>query len=715
MSMTRLQAVILVCTGLVCLGGAQPGGAGRQGAQQSQPQGDQPAQQPTDTPAQPPTTFRGRIDFIRVDAFVTDRGGRAVTDLKQADFEVTEDGKPQKIEQFEVIKIDGPRPGDQFEQVSRLRTPDDEEREAARDDVRVFVIFLDEYHVRDRNAPAARAALTRFIENDLRPLDMLAVMYPLTPASDVFFTRDHQSVIRALQRFEGVKYKYIARNSVEREIEREPPSVIETVRNQIVYSAIDALTYRLGGLRDGRKSVIFVSEGFTTLLPPQMRRPLGTPGASTPVSDPAIEREAMEQEEMRLEGRMRDIYKAANRNNTAFYPLDPRGLAVFEFDINDGAAAAGPVIDQGTDARTLRSTQETLRNLAVETGGRAIINRNSMAEGLADMVRDASNYYLIGYTTQTPPDGKFHNIKVRVKRSGVEVRARNGYWAFTPDDVKRMNAPKVTVAQPIQQALASIAVPVQAARFVRTWVGAERGEGGKTRITLVWEPLPLQPNVRSEQAGRVTLLAIDAQGAQVFRGRSPEGASPSAAVVVPPAGTAPGRAAAPPPSGPVGPQRIAFDAPPGKLEMRLRVEGAAGGTLDDETRTIDVPDLTTPQARLSTPRVFRSRNAREFQAAVADAAAVPTATREFSRTERLLIRFDAYAPGSEKPAPAAALLSRAGQKIADVPVAAATGGGTHQIDLSLNTMAAGEYVIEITLKDATGSEAKELIALRVGA
>jgi hypothetical protein len=330
-------------------------------------------------------------------------------------------------------------------------------------------------------------------------------------------------------------------------------------------------------------------------------------------------------------------------------------------------------------------------------------------------VRDASNYYLIGYTTQTPPDGKFHNIKVRVKRSGVEVRARNGYWAFTPDDVKRMNAPKVTVAQPIQQALASIAVPVQAARFVRTWVGAERGEGGKTRITLVWEPLPLQPNVRSEQAGRVTLLAIDAQGAQVFRGRSPEGASPSAAVVVPPAGTAPGRAAAPPPSGPVGPQRIAFDAPPGKLEMRLRVEGAAGGTLDDETRTIDVPDLTTPQARLSTPRVFRSRNAREFQAAVADAAAVPTATREFSRTERLLIRFDAYAPGSEKPAPAAALLSRAGQKIADVPVAAATGGGTHQIDLSLNTMAAGEYVIEITLKDATGSEAKELIALRVGA
>ena len=128
-----------------------------------------------------------------------------------------------------------------------------------------------------------------------------------------------------------------------------------------------------------------------------------------------------------------------------------------------------------------------------------------------------------------------------------------------------------------------------------------------------------------------------------------------------------------------------------------------------------MPDLTSAQARLSTPRVFRSRNAREFQGVVSDAAAVPVASREFSRVERLLIRFDAYVPGSEKAAPVAVVLSPGGQKVTDLTVAPTTVGGTHQIDFALNGMAAGEYVLEITLKDATGAEAKEWIAIRVGA
>lgn len=221
---------------------------------------------------------------------------------------------------------------------------------------------------------------------------------------------------------------------------------------------------------------------------------------------------------------------------------------------------------------------------------------------------------------------------------------------------------------------------------------------------LVWEPLPLQPGVRRDQAGRVSLLALDAQGALVFRGRSPEGASPTSAA--PATGGTPVS---------VSPQRLTFDAPPGKLEMKLTIEAATGGTIDDETRTIDVPDMTAAQAKLSTPKVFRSRNAREFQAVVADASAVPVAAREFSRTERLLIRFDVYAPGSEKLAPTAIVMTRAGQKVADLTVAAASSGATHQIDLPLNAMAAGEYVVEITVKDASGADARELIALRIGA
>jgi hypothetical protein len=199
-------------------------------------------------------------------------------------------------------------------------------------------------------------------------------------------------------------------------------------------------------------------------------------------------------------------------------------------------------------------------------------------------------------------------------------------------------------------------------------------------------------------------MAANPAGDLVFRGSSPDVALASAG---PPAAPAAGPAATA--------QRIVFDAAPGKLELRMTVqEAGSGGTLDQEIRTIDVPDFTAPQPAISTPRVFRARTARELQTLVADTAAVPVATREFSRTERLLIRFDAYAAGTEQPQPTATLLNRAGQKMSDLPVAAAATGGTHQINLGLASIPAGEYLVEITMKGASG-EAKELVPLRVGA
>jgi len=139
------------------------------------------------------------------------------------------------------------------------------------------------------------------------------------------------------------------------------------------------------------------------------------------------------------------------------------------------------------------------------------------------------------------------------------------------------------------------------------------------------------------------------------------------------------------------------------------VEGQGGGVLDNEIRRMTVPDLTSPDAAVSTPRVYRTRTARELQVIAADASAVPTAGREFSRTERLLIRFDVYGNAT----PTAVLLNRTGQKMADLPVASATAGGSHQLEVGLAAIASGEYLIEISLKGATG-EAKELIPLRVG-
>jgi VWFA-related protein len=164
---------------------------------------------------------------------------------------------------------------------------------------------------------------------------------------------------------------------------------------------------------------------------------------------------------------MRDVYDAANRHNASIYAVDPRGLAVLEYGIGDTPAGAG-VISYANDSRALQRTQDTLRMLAEETDGRAIVNRNSLAEGLAQIVRDSSYYYLIGYTSsEAPTDGKFHQIRVRVKRNNVDVRARRGYWALTAEDAARATTPGAgtpEIAKPIQQALASIAPSVRSAR-----------------------------------------------------------------------------------------------------------------------------------------------------------------------------------------------------------------------------------------------------------
>jgi VWFA-related protein len=692
-------------------GGAQQGG-NTPPAQQGQP--GQPAPAPTDQPAAPvipgqdaQPVFRGGINFVRVDVIATDGKGQHVTDLKQEEFEVLEDNQPQTVEQFRMIKVDGnPKPGDPPPRVIRNR--DDEETEAARDDVRIFAILLDDYHVRRSNSVSIREPLTRFVQTQLRPNDMVAVMYPLTPITDLDFTRDHAKIIGAINAFEGRKYDYRPRNQLEENYVRYPTETVERIRNEVVMGALRGLSVRLGSLREGRKSLIFVSEGFTAILPPQMRRQ----DASQPenpiqarvaggLQDSSVEETAAWFGQSDVNMRMRDVYQMANRNNTSIYSLDPRGLAVFEFGFDDSAVT--PTF--ATDRRVLQMTQDTLRSLSEETDGRAIVNRNTLYEGLTQMVRDSSFYYLLGYSSKAPTDGKFHEIKVRIKRRGVDARSRRGYWAATVQDVQRASTPAKEASKPVLNALATLSGSIQSRSYVRTWVGTEKGPDGKTKVTLVWEPSPVPPGARRDAPGALAVLAATEKGTLVFRGRSALPGTPGTGS----SGTAPL-----PPGAGAGAQRLTFEAPPGKLDLRLTVEGTNGaGTLDREDKTIDVPDLTAPQVAISTPRVFRARTARDVQALSADGNATPVIGREFSRAERLIVRFDVYAAGTDAPKTTATLLNRGGDKIADLPVTKAAAGGTHAFEVGLNTFPAGEYLIQIDVAGASGT-ASEVLAVRVG-
>jgi hypothetical protein len=156
-----------------------------------------------------------------------------------------------------------------------------------------------------------------------------------------------------------------------------------------------------------------------------------------------------------------------------------------------------------------------------------------------------------------------------------------------------------------------------------------------------------------------------------------------------------------------------FDVPPGKLQLKIAVEGTGARIIDMDTREVDVPDLTGVQVGLTTPAVFSARTAREFRAIASDPHAVPTAERVFSRTQRLLIRFDAYAMGYKVPAVTARLLNRGGQEmVALIAQPDEKYPEEHLIDLPLSGLAAGEYLVEIKAKAEAG-ETTQMLAIRI--
>ncbi len=212
---------------------------------------------------------------------------------------------------------------------------------------------------------------------------------------------------------------------------------------------------------------------------------------------------------------------------------------------------------------------------------------------MKQITRDSSAYYLIGYNSaQAPTDGKFHEIKVKVKRPGVQVRAGAATgrstarrWRARPRRRRRRRRSRWKWRSPTPSCGPS------RASVVRSWVGMSRGENGKTRVTFVWEPLPKSPG-RSPARGA---------GARVA-----DGGRAGRLAVVPRQGA--GRRARVDRARPrrlrrrrrrcqAGRRRACRSTcSPGKIQLRISVEGAASQVLDSETREITVPDLTGAQA-----------------------------------------------------------------------------------------------------------------------
>jgi VWFA-related protein len=583
-----------------------------------------------------PTPQSTLARLVTIDVTVTDARGRAVTDLKPADFELQEGSTLLPLESVRLVHVAG---GSQAEPPARIQSAADERLAAGQDEARLFAIFLDEYHVASgAETDRVRETLTRFVDRDVSPRDLIAVMKPLDSLFAIRLTRDREAVRRAIESFEGRKADYAPRNAYERDYIAGTPARIDAARNQVALSAINALAVHLGSLSDRRKTLIVATESVGRADRRRGQEYLPT---------------------------LDTIIRSANRSNVAVYPFDPRD------------AAGGEPVGEG------------LRRLADETDGDAIAA--DAEPGLRRVAADSSAYYLLSFRTAHPDDGTFRELQTRVKRPAVHVRARKGYWTASPDEafraalIAKANEPKAVV--PLEPA-------PHVSPLIRPWFGMSRGDAGKTRVLFVWEPAVRVPGDRARRTvSKLVLQVRSSDGAVLFDGPvAPTGP----AAIDEPAAT---------------PARVVFDVPPGRLRLRMSIQDAASTVLDLDVRDLAIRDLKGDVA-IGTPEVLRARNAREFRTLETEAA-VPVASREFSRTERLLIRFRAYGPAGERPSISAKLLGRMGTAMRELAVVPAlTPGGDNAIDLPLAGLATGEYIVEMTVRSAA-AQATDRLGFRV--
>jgi len=405
---------------------------------------------------QPPSaTFQVEVNFVDIDAVVTDERGNPVRDLTKDDFELLDDGKPQDISAFSLVDI--PLPSASARPPAATGSVSDIKSNAEPLSGRLYVIVLDDLNVAPLRSKVVVKAARELIERHFGPNDIAAITYTSGRTDGAQeFTSDRAALLAAIDKFVGRKLRstviekadyYFTQTLKEMEVNQsddpdstDPPqsgtirgpngySDITTDpddferghRAQQVLGSLKKLAEIMGGIRGRRKAVVMFSEGIDYPI----YDIFGSQAATTVISE------------------TQNAIAAAARANVSFFSVDPRGLVGMTSEAIELNAAAD--VNLGFDARGLLADmylqQDSLRVLAEETGGYAAVNSNNITTSLNRIVRLNSTYYILGYYPKDARrDGRFHKIEVRIKRPGLRVSARKGYVsprAVNADDQAR--------------------------------------------------------------------------------------------------------------------------------------------------------------------------------------------------------------------------------------------------------------------------------------
>ncbi len=377
--------------------------------------------------AQQPT-FRAGVTLVSTDVIPRDGKGSFVANLTKDDFTVLEDGVPQQLVAFSMVQ--GGRTFNLIEPdtapaaTEGLVLPRAKPRSADQTG-RVLLVLIDDLHFEPELTPHVRRLIQTIVNTLMHEGDLVAVVSTGPSYIEVGPTYDRKVVLEAANKIRGSGY---LPTEIFKMMEgAQGPGDIRQRAQLAFYTAYNIL-HEVEKVNNRRKAVLYVSTGYD-FDPFAEGRNSNDRIMGGRFSDPlrrlidnenpyySLGKITADTDLYQLE---RELTLSANRANATVYTIDPRGLA--------GVTDAGQYVDQSEWRTYLQKTTSSLRYLAEETGGFAIVNTNDFAAELKRVDAETSDYYVLGfYSTNPDPAKRRRALDITVNRPNVTVASRKAY------------------------------------------------------------------------------------------------------------------------------------------------------------------------------------------------------------------------------------------------------------------------------------------------
>jgi VWFA-related protein len=665
-------------------------------------------------------TMKVQTDIVLTNVVVRDKKtGQVVKGLKQSDFTILENGKPQTIASFDYQNVDEAAVLRENSTVTGKATIADllnrdfAASPAALRDHRLIVMFFDLSSMQPEDIDRAVEAAQDYVNKKMQPADLVALVSMATGLSmDQDFTSDKAALLKGLGKYNGTEGTGFANGNEGGNSGGTSDDASSFTADDSEYNSLntDRELYAIRTIAkslervDQRKSMLYFSGGLTRQ---------------------GVENQAS----------MRAATNEAVKANMAIYSVDSRGLEAMppvgnasKGSLRGTAAYSGGAMQSQLDANF--GSQETLATLSSDTGGKAFFDSNDFAPAFQQVQHDTEAYYILGFHSSNPArDGSYRHLTVKLNRNDVKMDYRPGYYAPADFQHQKTEDREVALTEQLQSDLPAtdVAVYLQALYFrldsdkffipVSLIVpgsqihSVKNGDRDKANIDVVGQVKNAQGIVVGNVRDNVKLTLDAAQQVQRKNIQYSTG----------------------------------FTLAPGKYHLKFAVRENQTGAMGSFETDLQVPDLKKSPLKLSSIVLSSQRVPNAAKKTVSPLVRdgvewIPNVPHVFRQDQHLYFLYEVYDPAKQKgtpePASSPGLTRRdsgpvrvltsieflsGGLKVYETPLVEAKainiperGAVAFQFDVPLTQLKPGTYVCQVNvIDDAGGSFSFPRMAMRL--